>query len=79
MPGTTKQYENAKGLPKVTKSICPECGKVIDAEYYEKDGKVYAKKTCPEHGDYDNLIWSDVKNQPAEFTLRFLLREAVSA
>ena len=61
MPGTTKEYENARGLPKVTRSICPECGKIIDAEYYEKDGKVYAKKTCPEHGEFDNVIWSDVK------------------
>ena len=43
------------------RSICPECGKIIDAKYYEKDGKVYAKKTCPEHGEYDNVIWSDVK------------------
>ena len=51
MPGTTQEYQNARGLPKVTRSICPECGKMIDAEYYEKDGKVYAKKTCPEHGE----------------------------
>lgn len=61
MPETTKAYDNKKGLPKVTRSICPECGKIIEAEYYEKDGKVFAKKTCPEHGDYDCLIWSDAK------------------
>lgn len=61
MPETTRKYDNATGLPKTTRSICPECGKVIEAQYYEKDGKVYAKKTCPEHGEYDSLIWSDVK------------------
>lgn len=59
MPGTVKTYGLQKGLPKKVDSICPECGKVIEAEYYDKDGKVYAKKTCPEHGEFDNLIWSD--------------------
>ena len=59
MPGTVKTYGLQKGLPKKVDSICPECGKVIEAEYYDKDGKVYAKKTCPEHGEFDSLIWSD--------------------
>jgi len=61
MPGTTKEYANVKGLPKRVKSICPECGKILDTEYYEKDGKVYAKKECPEHGDFDDVIWSDAE------------------
>ena len=42
---------------KYTKSICPECYKVIDATIYEKEGKVYIKKTCPEHGEYTDLYW----------------------
>ncbi|MBP5394922.1 MAG: radical SAM protein, partial [Candidatus Methanomethylophilaceae archaeon] len=61
MPGTVKTYGLQKGLPKKVESICPECGKVLEAEYYDKDGKVYAKKTCPEHGEFDSLIWSDTK------------------
>lgn len=61
MPGTTKDYQNARGLPKETRSLCPECGKMITAEYYEKDGKVYAKKKCPDHGEFDSMIWSDAK------------------
>ncbi len=61
MPGTVKTYGLQKGLPKKVDSICPECGKVIEAEYYDKDGKVYAKKTCPEHGEFDCLIWSDTE------------------
>jgi uncharacterized radical SAM superfamily Fe-S cluster-containing enzyme len=32
---------------------------VLDAEIFEKDGKVYIKKTCPEHGEYTELYWSD--------------------
>ncbi|NLN72298.1 MAG: radical SAM protein [Thermoplasmatales archaeon] len=58
---TTKEYTPQKGLPKKTESICPECGKILVAEYYDKEGKVYAKKTCPEHGEFDSLIWSDTE------------------
>ena len=42
---------------KNTTSICPECYKVIDATIYEQEGKVYIKKTCPEHGEYTDLYW----------------------
>ncbi len=61
MPILSGKFTGATGLPKKTRSVCPECGKILEAEYYEKEGKVYAKKTCPEHGTYDNVIWSDVK------------------
>ncbi len=61
MSGTITEYANEKGLPKKTRSICPECGKMLEAEYYEKDGKVFSKKTCPEHGEFDSMIWSDAK------------------
>lgn len=44
---------------KQTQSICPECLQVLDATIFEKDGKVYIKKTCPEHGEYTELYWSD--------------------
>jgi uncharacterized radical SAM superfamily Fe-S cluster-containing enzyme len=44
---------------KETKSICPECFKVLDATIYEKDNKVYIEKTCPKHGKYNELYWSD--------------------
>lgn len=44
---------------KTTKSLCPECLKVIDATIYEDDGKVFIKKTCSEHGFYQELYWSD--------------------
>ena len=42
---------------KTTKSICPECQKVIDATIYEQEEKVYITKTCPEHGKYTDLYW----------------------
>ena len=42
-----------------TKSLCPECKKVIDATGYEEDGQMLLKKTCPEHGTFKDVYWSD--------------------
>jgi uncharacterized radical SAM superfamily Fe-S cluster-containing enzyme len=44
---------------KSTKSICPECLKVLDATIFEEDGKVFIKKECPDHGAFQELYWSD--------------------
>ena len=44
---------------KQTKSICPECFKVLDATIYEDNNKVYIKKECPEHGEFQDIYWSD--------------------
>lgn len=39
-------------LPYRTRSLCPECLKVLDAEVYEENGKVMIKKICPEHDEF---------------------------
>jgi uncharacterized radical SAM superfamily Fe-S cluster-containing enzyme len=44
---------------KDTKSICPECFKTLEADIFEDKGKVYIKKTCPEHGEYSDVYWGD--------------------
>ncbi len=44
---------------KTTKSLCPECLSVIDAQIYEEGGVVYMGKTCEKHGRYDDVYWSD--------------------
>jgi hypothetical protein len=46
-------------LIKKTRSLCPTCNTVIDAEIAEEDGKIWLKRTCPEHGFFRNLYWSD--------------------
>ena len=52
-----------KGLPKDIQSICPDpdCGRVIAARMFEQHGKVYMEKTCPDHGYFKDLYWSDVE------------------
>jgi 7,8-dihydro-6-hydroxymethylpterin dimethyltransferase len=48
-------------LPYKTKSICPECKRILEASVYEKNDKVYIKRECPEHGVFDELYWESVE------------------
>lgn len=48
----------AKGKTiRYTQSICPECNMILDAEVFERDGKVYMSKTCPKHGEVEELYF----------------------
>ena len=51
------------GLPKLTRSLCPECkgAATLEARLFEEDGKVWMDKTCPEHGYFRDLYYSDVQ------------------
>ena len=44
---------------KNTKSLCPEDLGVLDAELWEDNGQVIMRKSCPEHGDFEDVYWSD--------------------
>lgn len=50
-----------QGLPKTVVSICPECRQRIDAELRDIDGRVWMLKTCPEHGEFKDIYWSDTE------------------
>ena len=45
----------------LTRSICPECRKVIDAQVLLRDNKVYMRKRCSEHGPFEALIYGDAE------------------
>lgn len=49
------------GLPKITESLCPECGKVIRADIFADQGKVVMEKNCADHGTFRDIVFSDVK------------------
>ena len=59
-------------LMKKTKSLCPTCGRVLDADIVEEEGEVWLVRTCPEHGVYRALYWSD-----AEMYRRFDAYESI--
>ncbi|MCK5559838.1 MAG: radical SAM protein [Thermoplasmata archaeon] len=67
---TLKPSESLQNLSNLTtpetpfetsKSVCPECLKIIDCEIFFRDNKVFMHKTCEEHGSFEVLIYSDVE------------------
>lgn len=63
----------------LTRSICPECKTVIDAQIIIRDNKVYMRKRCPSHGWFEGIISSDAQmyvdsvkfNKPGTLPLEF--------
>ena len=55
----TKPSAIAKGLPKKITSLCPECGKLIPGQLRDDSGKVIMEKSCPQHGAFSDVVWSD--------------------
>ena len=63
----------------LTRSICPECKAVIDAQVIIRSGKVYMRKRCPAHGWFEGIISSDAEmyvgsvrfNKPGTIPLDF--------
>ena len=63
----------------LTRSICPECKTVIDAQIILRDNKVYMRKRCPSHGWFEGIISSDAEmyvdsvkfNKPGTIPLEF--------
>jgi uncharacterized radical SAM superfamily Fe-S cluster-containing enzyme len=43
----------------LTRSICPECRRVIDAQIVLRDRKVYMRKRCPVCGPFEALVYGD--------------------
>jgi uncharacterized radical SAM superfamily Fe-S cluster-containing enzyme len=62
-----------------TRSICPECRRVIDAHVILRDNKVYMLKRCPDHGEFEALVYGDAQaytqsarfNKPGSIPLQF--------
>ena len=63
----------------LTRSICPECKAVIDAQILLRDGKVVMRKRCPAHGWFEALVFGDAAlyteiaryNKPGTIPLEF--------
>ncbi|MDP9373919.1 MAG: radical SAM protein [Chloroflexota bacterium] len=63
----------------LTRSICPECRRVIDAQIILRDNKVFMRKRCPEHGQFEALVYGDAQaytsaakfNKPGTIPLQF--------
>lgn len=63
----------------LTRSICPVCKRVIDAQVVLRNNRVYMRKRCPAHGWFEGLVSSDAQmyvasaafNKPGTMPLQF--------
>lgn len=63
----------------LTRSLCPVCKKVVDAQIRARDEKVFMFKRCEEHGAFESMISSDLKmyqgshvfNKPGQVPLEY--------
>jgi uncharacterized radical SAM superfamily Fe-S cluster-containing enzyme len=84
MEAATKRASHDSALLELTHSICPVCRQVLEAEVLGRNGKVYLRKRCPQHGEFEALVYGDAEryleiqryNKPGERPLR-LQTEAV--
>ncbi len=44
----------------LTQSLCPECYQLVPAKIITRGQRVYFRKRCPEHGEREDFICSDV-------------------
>ncbi|MEO8091630.1 MAG: radical SAM protein [bacterium] len=44
-----------------TESICPRCRRVLDARLLDREGKVILSRTCPDHGDFEAVVYGDTE------------------
>lgn len=51
--------ECSETLWEYSRSLCPVCRRVIDAQIYLRENKVFMRKRCPEHGPFETLIFGD--------------------
>lgn len=58
-------------LPYYTYSLCPECGKTINARKFVEGNAVFMEKECEEHGSFKEIISPDVNFYMNMFTFRF--------
>jgi uncharacterized radical SAM superfamily Fe-S cluster-containing enzyme len=49
--------KNSETILSTTESVCPECLAVLPAERVRRDDAIYLRKTCPEHGTFETVVW----------------------
>jgi len=59
MATSARQAVRDHVLHEITRSLCPECRQVVDAQTLIRNGSVFLRKHCPEHGWHEALVSSD--------------------
>ncbi|MPZ27464.1 MAG: radical SAM protein [Micromonosporaceae bacterium] len=77
--GTPDKHDRDEVFVEFTRSICPVCKAVVDAQVNLREGKVYLRKRCREHGWFEALVYGDAQmyldsarfNKPGTIPLTF--------
>ncbi len=59
--GPPTKLDRPEVFLELTRSVCPVCKTVIDAELNARDNRVIMSKRCPEHGAFEALVYSDAE------------------
>lgn len=60
--GQSERFSRKEEILERSKSTCPKCLKLIDSMILSRDNKVYMIKDCPDHGKFENVIYSDIND-----------------
>jgi 7,8-dihydro-6-hydroxymethylpterin dimethyltransferase len=74
-----QKQERDEVFVEYTKSVCPVCKAVVDAQVNIRDGKVFLRKRCRDHGWFEALVYGDAQlyldsarfNKPGSIPLTF--------
>lgn len=69
-----KTQEETRLLKEHTKSLCPECFDVIEAQVVEENGCVFLKKSCVLHGSFSAIIEKDPRFYKALYNKKYISR-----
>lgn len=58
---TRPPLQESEELIAYTQSACPECYSLLTAVIFKKEGKVWIRKVCPEHGLFEELYFGDAE------------------
>src|SRR5258708_11991135 len=80
IPSIRVKHDSDYVFYELTRSICPQCRRVIDAHIILRDDKVYMRKRCPECGPFEALVYADAQayttfgpyNKPGTIPLSFV-------
>jgi uncharacterized radical SAM superfamily Fe-S cluster-containing enzyme len=59
MASAATRVDREDVLLELTRSICPLCKRVTDAEVSAREGRVILRKRCPAHGEFEAHVYSD--------------------
>jgi uncharacterized radical SAM superfamily Fe-S cluster-containing enzyme len=59
--GPLPKLMEGEKLVKYTQSICPMCERLLPAIIVEREGKLYIRKECPEHGAFEDLYYGSAE------------------